>query len=262
MNWTLRYAEELENEFKTSPFTVEDARRIGHYSPNVTNKLLSELVKEGRLARVGKGIYTADISHVSPKRGTLENALPPNARNIVRILSEGGLDFMVTGMSVLLPFVHLLPYRIVHAVYVVPGGGERAIELLNGAGIKSILNPRNADEVNLALSLVDGDLVVVRETKGLTGRVGHIASVERALVDLYFEATRDKTPMSLTEVGRILRNAAAHGGINATRMTKLSTWHHMDREMRGVLISDGLIPPSGKYLMNDNVKAVTSVSER
>lgn len=262
MNWTLRYAEELGKEFKSSPFTVEDARRLGHYSPNVTNKLLSELVKENRLARVGKGIYTTDTSHISPKRGALESALPSNARKIARVLSGGGVDFMLSGMSVLLPFIHLLPYRIVHSVYVTPGGGERAAELLDGAGIKSILNPRNADEVRLALSLVDGDLVVIRETRSLTGRVGHVASVERALVDLYFEATRDKTPALLTEVGRILRNAIAHGGINATRMTKLSAWHHMDREMRGVLIAEGLIPATGKHVMNDNVREVTTVSER
>ena len=262
MSWTLRYAEELKSEFRNRPFTVEDARRLGRYSPNVTNRLLGELVKENRLVRIGRGIYTADTSYASPKRGALESALPPTARKIVRILSEGHLDFMLTGMSVLLPFAHLLPYRLTHSVYVMPGDGERASELLNGAGIKSILNPKSAEEVSLALSLVDGDLVVIRETKGLTGRVGHIASVERALVDLYFEASRDKIPMSLTEVGRILRNAMAHGGIDAPRATKLAAWHHMDREMRGVLVAEGLIPPKGNDVVNDRVRTVTAVSER
>ena len=251
MNWDLKYAEELKERFKDRPFTVDLARGVGHYSSNVTYRLLAEVVKKSLIARIGRGIYVADISAaIAPSDAKVEHEVPPEAipqvaKKIICILSrERDLDFMLTNMSVLAPFMHLLPNRLVHSVYVKPGNGERTLEMLNGNGMKCILEPKNAERVDEALSLVDGDLVVIRETKGLVGRKGHLATVERALADLYYESTRDKIPISPAEVGRILRNAIAHGGINITKTTKLSSWHHLDKEMRGVLVNEGLMPPT------------------
>ena len=104
--------------------------------------------------------------------------------------------------------------------------------------------------------------MVIRETKSLSGRDGNIANVERALVDLYFEASRDKMPVPLTEVGRILRNAIDHGGIDATKMIKLSADHHISREMSSILAKEGLVPPRSDDVINDRVRSVTAVSER
>jgi hypothetical protein len=258
----MKYAEELKNEFKDYPFTTDNARNLGYYTPYVTSRLLSELVKENYLTRIGRGIYIIDESHIMSRHEVSERDLPPTARRIVKLLSDGNVDFMLTGMPVLAPFMHLLPYRLMHSVYMTPGEGERASELLNREGIKSIVNPKNSDEVSKVLSLVDGDLVIIREMKGLEGRVGHIASVERALVDLYYESTRDKIPVSPTEVGRILRNALAHGGINITRMANLASRHFVDKEIRGILVEEGLMPPVWGHVINDNVRTVTMVSER
>ena len=188
--------------------------------------------------------------------------LDPTAKKTVRVLSNGRIDFTLTGISVLVPFLHMLPYRLAHSVYVMPGDGRRAFKLLNAAGIRSILNPKGADEVHQTMLSVEGDLVVIRETKSLSGRDGNIAIVERALVDLYFEASRDKMPVPLTEVGRILRNAIDHGGIDATKMIKLSADHHISREMRSILAKEGLVPPRSDDVINDYVRSMTAVSER
>ncbi len=262
MNWKTRYAEELKREFSNRPFTTERAREVGSYTAYVTSRLLGELVRENLLVRIGRGIYVVDDQHRTAKYEPSETTLPPNARRIVRVLSEGGLDFMLTGMSVLTPFTHLSPYRLVHSVYVLPGEGELASDLLNAKGLKAIVSPRNSEEISKALSLIDGDLVVIREMKGLDGRVGHIATPERALVDLYFESTRDKIPVSPAEVGRILRNALAHSDLNITRLANLASRHYVDKEMRGVLVEEGVMPPAWGHVNNEHVRSVTAISER
>ena len=98
--------------------------------------------------------------------------------------------------------------------------------------------------------------MVIRETKGLAGRAGNLASMERALVDLYFETTRKKIPIPLTEVGRIFGEALTESNIDVTKMTKIASRRGIDKEIRGILVSLGTMPPSQNQLVTENVTRV------
>ena len=112
------------------------------------------------------------------------------------------------------------------------------------------------------MSLFDGDLVVIRERKGLMGRIGNFASTERALVDLYYETSRNKIPMPITEVGRIMGDALAENTIDFTRMTKIASRRGIDKEIRGILMGLGYVPRGGKQVVTGDVEAILEVAEK
>lgn len=262
MQWKQNYLIELRREFDNRPFTADDAKALGrYYSPNVINKLLSEFVKEGSIWRTGKGIYStkANPGRVSNQPEDIDS---PTASKAAKALSGAGVDYLVTGLTMLAEFINLLPFRSAHLFYVKSGEGENAREALEKAGIKCLVNPRNAEEVERALSLVDGDVIVIRETKGLMGRIGNFASTERALVDLYFETTRNKIPLPVTEVGRIMKEALVETNINVTRMTKIASRRGIDKEIRGILVGLGSMPLSEKQVVTNDVRTILTVAER
>jgi hypothetical protein len=260
MRWKQIYLARLKREFEDRPFAVDDARALGKkYSPNVVNKLLSEFVREGKIWRTGRGIYSAVPN---PGRGGSQSGYidSQTANKASKVLAEAGVDYMVTGLTVLGGYIDMLPFRTAHLIYVRSGEGESARAALESAGIKYLVNPKNAEEVKKAMSLVDGEAVVIRERKELMGRVGSLASTERALVDLYFESTRDKIPVPLTEVGRIMKEALLGGSVNFTRMTKIASRRGIDEEIRGILVGLGVVPPGKKQVMTRDVRTILKVA--
>jgi len=239
------------------------------YSRPVVYGLLSEFAKDNLIGRYGRGIYVVDPTNKSYSSTKVEKkssiSLPPIVRDIESTLMMANIDFMITGFSVLTAFMHLMPRRMIHLVYVFPGYGEKATKILKDIELHAIFEPSNENEVNLALSLTEGDLIIIRERRDLSGRMGHIASVERALVDLYFETTRKKIPMLESEVGRMIRNAIAHGRIDVTHLTKLASRRGIDKELREILIFEEVFPSEGTgdtHLINRHARDVFATSER
>ncbi len=138
------------------------------------------------------------------------------------------------------------------------GAGESAVEALERGGFVGLLNPKSEREVNLTLGLTKGDLLIVRERRELSGNTkGGIASVERGLVDLYFESTRRRIPFPEVEVGRIILNATKMGGLDVSRLTKLASRRGIAGEIRAVLKAGTEFPAErDKTFLNKHVKAV------
>jgi Family of unknown function (DUF6577) len=265
MKWKQEYLVKLKDEFSERPFTANEAKNIGDYSLNVVNNLLGEFVKRGNISRTGRGVYvTRTINQLMERNeSNPEDEIDsPVAKRATEVLAANGVDNMATGPTVLAGFANLLPFRSVHLIYVQTGEGEKARDSLERVGIKSIVDPKGTEDVERALSLVDGDLIVLRQTKGLMGKIGNFACVERALVDLYFESTRRKIPVPVSEVGRVMGEALNETKINVTRMTKIASRRGIDREIRGILVGLGSLPPNENRVMNDDVKRVIMAAER
>jgi hypothetical protein len=265
MKWKQEYLVKLKEEFSERPFSANEAKNIGDYSLNVVNNLLGEFVKRGNISRTGRGVYvTRTINQLMERNeSNPEDEIDsPTAKKAIEVLAASGVDQMATGPTVLAAFANLLPFRSVHLIYVRSGEGEKAREALERAGIKSTVNPKDTEDVEKALSLVDGDLIVIRETKGLMGRIGNLACIERALVDLYFESTRRKIPVPVSEVGRVMGEALNETNINVTRMTKIASRRGIDKEIRGILVQLGSLPPNKNVMLDDNVKRVIVAAER
>ncbi|MEM3186387.1 MAG: DUF6577 family protein [Conexivisphaerales archaeon] len=263
MNWKESALLEIRNHFMNKNFTASDvAKVLRNYSLGTIYRILNDLAREGKVTKIGYGIFSAKprIGYI----GTKERSFPPNLEKARELLSESGIRFMLTGYSVLSPFIHLFPRRAVYLVYVERGAGESAVEALEKGGFDTLLNPKNEREVNIALELTKGDLFVVRERRELAGNTeSGMASVEKGLVDLYFESTRKRIPFPESEVGRIMLDAIKMYSLDLTRMTKLASRRGIDGEIRAILESEaGLHVRRGKTVMNEHVMSALSFLER
>lgn len=263
MNWEEKALVEIRNNFAHSSFTASEAAKVlTSYSAGTIYRLLNDLAREGKITKAGYGIFRAE-----PKGEGIENrgrSLSPNLERARKLLSDASVNFMLTGYSVLGPFIHLFPRRIVHLVYVELGAGESAAVALEHGGFTALLNPKSEREVNLTLGLTKEDLFVIRERRELSGNTkGGVASVERGLIDLYFESTRRRIPFSEVEVGRIMRDAIKSGGPDISRMTKLASRRGIAGEIRAILETEAEFPRGrGKTVFNAHVKAVLADTVR
>ncbi len=228
----------LQETFGDQPFTVQEAKKTLPVSRPFLFKILHELVQGGYLTRLGRGIYALNGS-----QSKLAVPLSEAGRKIHRALYSEGIDFAITGLDVLLPFTHHLLVRFPHLVYVGRGSAEWARETLRRGDFACLIEPTEK-EIGIGLELVEelapslsrgSELVILRETSDFYAVTRGVASVERALIDLYFESTRKGYPIHVTEVGRILFNALRNTRINYTRLMRWAMRRGIDAEIRDAL---------------------------
>jgi predicted transcriptional regulator of viral defense system len=119
VKWTNSALKHLESRFGKEPFSTKEAantlERESKYSRNAAKQVLHELVKRGFLIRIGRGIYKVpDKPVVLTETATLSSKLTVELTSgylirAVTVLKEKGIDFMVTGPSVLTKYYHHLP---------------------------------------------------------------------------------------------------------------------------------------------------------
>lgn len=266
MNWTNSALKHLESKFGKDPFSIKEAviilNRERSYSRNAVKQLLHELIKTGFLIRIGRGIYKIpEKPTVLTETATLSSKLTVELTSgfLIRaetILKEKGIDFMLTGPSALTKYYHHLPRRLIHLIYVTAGAGEYASTVLKEEKLRAFLNPRRR-EVEMALeALEERDIFIVREYKKLEGNSGGRATIEKAIVDTYFEATRHRIPFSELEVGRIIANVFRTGAIDIVALLRLAGRRGIKGEF--VSIIKVLIPnvPLTSEVKNEHVRKV------
>jgi len=243
MKWEDMALKALKSRFGNEIFSTADAFRAlnkeKRYRKGTVYRILHDLCKKGSVERLGRGIYriprAVELKErvMVPARSAVEfvPSPPSKARDL---LKEKGIEFMITGGSVLYRFHHL-PKRLIHLVYVVKGAGELAVTLLRETGLRALLNPRRS-EVNMALeNFPERDIFVVREFSDLLGNIDGSASMERALVDLYFESTRGRIPYPEEEVGRIFSKVLRDERINISRLFMLANRRGIKEEMKALV---------------------------
>ena len=266
MKWTSLALDHLKVAFGKEPFSVKQAavalKKDMGYSDNAVRQVLHELFKAGFLTKLGRGLYriaekktdqTAAIMLTDKLVVTLTSGVLIKAEEV---LKEKGVEFMVTGPSVLSMFVHYLPRRLIHLIYVIDGAGEFASTILREEGFRVFLNPKGS-EVEMALqAFEDRDIFVIREYANLEGNVGGRAVLERALVDTYFEATRRRIPFSEMEIGRIMANAFRTEKIDIAKLLSLAGRRGVKGEMQSIV--KVLVPdvPLAAGVTNEKVEQV------
>ena len=222
----------LQQTLGDAPFTSDEALTSLPISRSSLFKILHELVETGHLTRLGRGIY---VVNRSPSRPRLPPLPSESGRRIHQALYPEGIDFAITGLDILLAFTHQLLVRFPHLVYVERGSAEWAKETLKQAGFPALIEPTER-EVRIGLELTEGaELVILRQTTDFYDVEDGWASLERALVDLYFESTRKGYTIPVDEVGRILLNALRSATVNYSRLLRWAMRRRVDAELRDVL---------------------------
>jgi hypothetical protein len=245
MPWTDSVLQIIKKKFGNEPFLVDEAVKVleknTDYSKIAIRQALFQLVKEGFLARSTRGIY--EVHHIRPISSGNANLssnvtvsfTSPQLIDAENSLAEKGIDFMITGPSALTRFHHLLTRRQIHLIYVIKGSGEYASNILKEKGMRAFLNP-NREQIDVVLqALEEGDIFVIREYSVLEGNLNGRATIERALVDTYFEVTRYRIPFSEIEVGRLIANAFREEKIDISRLLRFASRRGIRGEMESIV---------------------------
>ena len=250
MTWKNSILDKLTGRFDNKVFHIYDILEVPElrekYSKGTLYRVLHDLVKTGRIERLGRGTYKIKANESRTHRITITDRLafsesltvkliPGSPTEAKELLHNKGIEFMITGEAVLYRYIHNLPKRLIDLIYVTKGSGEIAVSTLREAGLRALLNPAK-NEVNLALeSFSERDIFVVREFSELAGNIGGLASLERALIDLYFETTRKKIPYPKEEVARVFLNVLRDEPVSYSRLIEFANRRGIGSEMLEVL---------------------------
>ncbi len=219
--------------FGSEPFNVAQAMECLSVSRSLLSKVLHELARQGHLRRLGRGLYV--FNHIERHNHPQTSPLSAIGRRIHAALQPEGLNFAITGLDVLLPFTHHLLVRFPHLVYVERGAAEWAKETLRREALPCLIEPTSR-EIHIGLELTEAaELIIVRETSDFYGVEAGVATLERALVDLYVESTHKGYPASVDEVGRILFNVLRSADVNYSRLLRWAMRRGVEAELREVL---------------------------
>ena len=244
MRWQYAALEILKSNFRGDSFSTEDAFRILNmkkgYAKGTVDRILHDLRKKGLIERLGRGIYRVPKKIEIKEEVIISDKLeieffPGPLKEARKLLIKNGIDFMITGGSVLYRYYHHFPRRLIHLIYVIKGSGELTVILLKENGLRALLNS-NFSEIKMALeNFEERDIFVIREFSNLLGNINGYASIERALVDLYFESTRRRIPFPEEEVGRIFSKVLRNARINISHLFMVADRRGIKEEMKVLL---------------------------
>lgn len=271
MSWEENAFEVLRSKLESRKvFTSSEANSLlsseRGFRRGTTRRMTHALAKKGRLIRLGRGIYKIEERDASgslnlPRRGIEgSGTLPaPDVDNIaMRALEGRGIGFRVTGPSLLTAFVHHLPRKMMHLIYVIRGAGENAKEALKEVGLRTLLEP-SRNETRLALrEFPERDIFIVRELSEVREGSG-LADLETAIVDTYFESTRNRIPFPPEEVGRMIAKLVLSNRLSLSHLLMHAGRRGIRPEFRTII--ENLVPDlvlTGPHLRNEKVTTVLS----
>lgn len=217
-----------------STFSVEEACQALGSKRSTALWILSHLSTSGDIIRVGRGIYTLNEKSMSFRKPRLGQEIT----TVIDKLRNEGVSFVLTGLDILLPFVQHQPARILHLIYTATGAGSWAQSLLKTPDFTPVLEPTR-QEVEKILDIVDQptELIILREKSSKHASSNSLATLERAFIDLYVEASRQLIPFSIQEVAHIFINMKASVELNDAQMMRYAHERSMSEEIQNILES-------------------------
>jgi Transcriptional regulator, AbiEi antitoxin len=204
--------------------TPRDLRQRLGWAERTLYRRLAELVDSGQVVRHGHGQYAVAATESLP--------LPDTGREIVGVLVDASVEAHITAFDVLARFAHQFVYAYPHVVYAEPYAVSETARALADAGFVVVHAGRQA-----GVEVGDLSRVVLLRGQGDAARrygvIGHVASPEKAWVDLLRETRRSGLPFDLGEVGRILR-ALRQSGCDESRLRRYAKRMRYDAWLDGI----------------------------
>jgi hypothetical protein len=213
------------------------------YSQTAIKQAIHQLTKEGRLIRIGRGMYkfqefrgSANISSSLTLTDSLTVVFTSGVLiQAENLLKEKGINYMITGPSALTSFHQHLSRKLIHLIYVISGAGEYTCSTLTEHNLRAFLDPTR-EQVSLVFdTFEERDFFIIREYANLEGNVNGRATIERAIVDTYFETTRNRIPFSELEVGRIIANAFKTQKLSLSQLLYFADRHGIRSEFQSIV---------------------------
>lgn len=227
-----RALDTLDRRLPRGVFSAEEAAGALGLSKRTVSLILKGLTNEGMVIRTGRGTYTRRAKPTpvpDPKR------LPSASRRLHKALKAEGMEFALSCLDVLAGYTHLALRRYPHFAWVASGSEDWAAEAAERAGFLSIREPKRA-QLALALDLAgDRNVLILRKTSIFYAAGDGLASVERALVDLHYEVTRERYPMDGAELLRVFYYVLTSVSADFPKMLRYAGLRRLRHEIDWIL---------------------------
>lgn len=187
----------------TRPTRLRDAQHRWGISRQAAWKRVRRGIDAGTLIRVRRGVYAPKASGAA---GTPADAVPL----IEALAGVRAYRWAVSGLDLLLGALHYLPGRYPHLVLVEPDGVDAAQRALGTAGFLVVGRQGLREVWNFNPRL---PVVVVRPIANFRGvdEEKHLASPERAFLDLLVEVRHGGFPFAPRELVRVWEQFSEEG---------------------------------------------------
>lgn len=223
---------ELRERLSDNGFTFSDAASALKLSRRSVSELLKGLVAEKRIARTGRGVYTFIEK---PAHTVSVEALTDPSRRLHSAFASRGLEFALSCLDILGDYTHLALRRFPHFCWVASGSEDWAMDIAEDVNLSPLREP-DESHILLAMELSNASgLAIIRKTTVFYATTGGLASVERALVDLYYEVTRDRFPIDTAELMRIYYNTLTSISLEYPKMLRYAGLRRFRGEIEWIL---------------------------
>ncbi len=226
-------------------FTVSDMEEILQEKKSTLNWSAWNLYSHGYIQRLGKGLYS--FKGVRDKEN-LRPILSILAEKTYNVLIESGYEFFVSGLDILSIFMLHVPEKYPVLVFVDKYSVSDIIEHLRASKINAIDYSKVRRYPEISDLVLIGDIVLLGITREFSYAENGIATFEKAFVDLYYEVTRKKYPLSLQELVRIYSNLKRRTGLDGKRLVKIASRRSLQRDIRFIFESGSINDQAFKFV--------------
>lgn len=211
-------------------FKVDDAQvALGGIKKTTLYWDLFQMVERGMIVRVGKGKYSLrkpeDSAGALPRMSKL-------ALKIRQLLQDSGLSYYISGLDVLMKYMHHVPERFPVLLFVDGHNKEEVGFILRKNGVLSMTADAGSQMDMVTQLGVYHDTVILRETGNFDYAPDGVAIGEKAFVDLYMEVSRRRFPLALQELARIFETMERLGVIDEKVLIKVAYSRSLHHDMR------------------------------
>lgn len=219
----LQKAERLRNKLSNfDSFNVGTAKEILGEKKSTLYWSLWNLAKKGYIRRIGKGLYS-----FQKKDTKIKPIISTLAKKAWSTLNESGSQFFISGLDILSIFAEHVPEYFPVLLFIDKYSQDDVISILS----KNNLPFNTTSDYNT----INKEFIVMHTTNEFNYSQNGLASFEKAFVDLYYEITRNKYPLSLQELAKIFLNMKRRISLNTSRLIKIASRRNIHYDIRYIV---------------------------
>lgn len=219
----------IKEHFGNRQFSIEGLAKALGVKTSTAYLIVRELVKGRRAIRIMRGAYKL----AEAKETALPEEIDRMRKCLVSTLTR---KFAFTGLSILEPFIHHMPYALIYHLFVEPGSSEEFKHAIKAPQDTAVLINPALNEIEIMLNNTRiKKIIVIRENNYFYSSKKGLASIESAFADLFFEVTREKMPFIKTDLEEIFKSLALNNKVNYSRLKKYANIRGIKDEIKSFL---------------------------
>jgi hypothetical protein len=223
------YYKEIKEHFQNKEFTISNICEVLDVAESTAYSIIKRMKKRNLIISPVRGIFVLS----NPKKISIPSDINMMRNHLLETITR---TFSFTGLSILEPFLHHIPFVSIYHLFVEPGSAEDFKEKVKHISKVVVLIEPSLNDIHLILDKIDAKkVVIIRENKYFYASKKGLHSKEGAFVDLYFEVTREKIPFIRGDVDEIFKSLVLNNLINFSHLFKYANERGIKNEIKEYL---------------------------